>query len=432
MSLLNSFKSIRGTLRVPGDKSISHRAAIFASLVKGETTIHRFLQAEDCLRTLEAFEAFGVRTEIGEDHVKIKSDGMGSFNQPNRPIDLGNSGTTARLLSGVLAALPFRVDLIGDQSLSKRPMKRVTIPLEEMGANVHYYKTNGHLPMQIEGSKLQDMTYTMPVASAQVKSALLLAGLTGEVDVTVIEKAVSRDHTERMMEAYGIHLTKERQAITLKGKQQLMVKDTMIPGDFSSAAYWIAAALITPGSEVTIEDVGLNPTRTGLINVLKRMCATIHISEERTVNNEPIGTITARYSTLTSTTLMEEEVPTLIDEIPILALIATQADGTTRLEHIEELKWKETDRIQAIVQALEVLGAIVKQTEQGMEITGKQKLQGGDIQTFGDHRIAMMAQIASLITEDDVVLDDRTCVKVSYPDFFDDFSRLIGNDSSTV
>ena len=416
--------ALHGTISIPGDKSISHRAAILASLSTGKTVIDNFLFSDDCLRTLDAFQAMGVQVKKQDQQVIIDSEGASKLSAPTDAIDLGNSGTTARLLAGVLAAMPFQTELVGDPSLSKRPMKRVSQPLSMMGATVEFLTEDGHLPMKIVGGSLKKIEYDMPVASAQVKSAILLAGLTGQVNVTVTEQTKSRDHTERMLEAYGVHITDENGTITLKENQVLHAKNIKVPGDFSSAAYWIAAAVITPGSELTIERVGLNPTRIGFLNVLKRMGASIEVIQKPNMMNEPVGTIIAKHSTLKATTLKEEEIPTLIDEIPILALGASQAKGISRFHHLRELRFKETDRIQATVQGLAALGVSIKAEEDGMIVQGQSRLHGGMVKTFHDHRIAMTAMIASLITNDAVTIDDYDCVKISYPNFFEQFNQL--------
>lgn len=416
--------ALHGTISIPGDKSISHRAAILASLSTGKTVIDNFLFSDDCLRTLDAFQAMGVQVKKQDQQVIIDSEGALKLSAPTDAIDLGNSGTTARLLAGVLAAMPFQTELVGDPSLSKRPMKRVSQPLSMMGATVEFLTEDGHLPMKIVGGSLKKIEYDMPVASAQVKSAILLAGLTGQVNVTVTEQTKSRDHTERMLEAYGVHITDENGTITLKENQVLHAKNIKVPGDFSSAAYWIAAAVITPGSELTIERVGLNPTRIGFLNVLKRMGASIEVIQKPNMMNEPVGTIIAKHSTLKATTLKEEEIPTLIDEIPILALVASQAKGISRFHHLRELRFKETDRIQATVQGLAALGVSIKAEEDGMIVQGQSRLHGGMVKTFHDHRIAMTAMIASLITNDAVTIDDYDCVKISYPNFFEQFNQL--------
>lgn len=416
--------ALHGTISIPGDKSISHRAAILASLSTGKTVIDNFLFSDDCLRTLDAFQAMGVQVKKQDQQVIIDSEGASKLSAPTNAIDLGNSGTTARLLAGVLAAMPFQTELVGDPSLSKRPMKRVSQPLSMMGATVEFLTEDGHLPMKIVGGSLKKIEYDMPVASAQVKSAILLAGLTGQVNVTVTEQTKSRDHTERMLEAYGVHITDENGTITLKENQVLHAKNIKVPGDFSSAAYWIAAAVITPGSELTIERVGLNPTRIGFLNVLKRMGASIEVIQKPNMMNEPVGTIIAKHSTLKATTLKEEEIPTLIDEIPILALVALQAKGISRFHHLRELRFKETDRIQATVQGLAALGVSIKAEEDGMIVQGQSRLHGGMVKTFHDHRIAMTAMIASLITNDAVTIDDYDCVKISYPNFFEQFNQL--------
>lgn len=413
-----------GSLSVPGDKSISHRAIIFGALSHGRTTISHFLDGEDCLRTIDAFQSMGVRIQIKKQQVVIDSEGASGLMEPTQPINLGNSGTTARLLLGVLAGLPFHVTLFGDTSLSKRPMDRVVQPLRQMGAKIDGRENGKYLPISIRGNKLQSIAFIPPVKSAQVKSGVLLAGLFGNGDTTVIEKTPTRDHTENMLQAFGGTILKKDQEITVPANQSLTGTVIEVPGDISSAAFFLVAAVLVPGSKLTVKDVGLNQTRTGLIDVLKQMGASIDIVEERFIGGEIIGSITVEHSQLTGIEIGGDLIPRMIDEIPIVALLATQAKGTTIIREAEELRYKESDRIQTVVDTLKRLGASITATEDGMIIDGGSTLTGGVADSCGDHRIGMMIAIASLIANKETTLMNPACINISYPSFFDDLTRL--------
>ncbi|MFC4404357.1 3-phosphoshikimate 1-carboxyvinyltransferase [Gracilibacillus xinjiangensis] len=423
--LLFSEKSLRGTISVPGDKSISHRAVMFGSLAKGKTMITNFLAGEDCLSTIEAFETMGVKITRNNQTVIVESEGIEGLKEPLVPINLGNSGTTARLLMGILSALPFHSTLYGDASLTKRPMDRITIPLKEMGAMIDGRENGKYLPIAIRGSKLQPIHYHTPMKSAQVKSGVLLAGLLTDGKTIVEEDTKTRDHTENMLKAFGADLTVEGNRVIINGNIPLSSCDIEVPGDISSAAFFLVAAAITPGSEVKIENVGLNPTRTGIIDVLKLMGVAITLEEKRTVGGEPIGDITVQSSNPKAATIEGEIIPRIIDEIPIIALLASQADGTTVIRDAEELRYKETDRIESVVTTLRALGANIEPTNDGMIIEGNANLTGAKTNSYGDHRIGMMIAIASLLTEDTVELHDDKCIAVSYPTFFDDLNKLL-------
>ncbi len=415
---------IEGNLTVPGDKSISHRSIIFGSLSKGRTVVSNFLDGEDCLRTIDAFRAMGVSIQKNGAHVIIDSKGVNGFVEPKQPIDLGNSGTTARLLLGVLAGLPFHVTLFGDDSLTNRPMDRVVRPLRQMGAKIDGRENGKYLPISIRGGALESISFIPPVKSAQVKSAVLLAGLFGDSNTTVIESTKTRDHTENMLQAFGGEINVDQTTITIPANQSLEGTTIDVPGDISSAAFFLVAAAIVPNSKLTINDVGLNHTRTGIIDVLKKMGASIEVKEERHIGGEIIGSITIESSKLNGIEIDGDLIPRMIDEIPIVALLATQANGKTVIRDAEELRYKESDRIQSVVDTLQGLGATIQATEDGMIIDGDTSLSGGVGNSYGDHRIGMMIAIASLITKEDTQLIDPECINISYPSFFSDLANI--------
>lgn len=415
---------LKGEIEVPGDKSISHRAVIFGSLAKGTTKVTHFLDGEDCMRTVNAFQAMGVSIDKQGSTLTIKGNGIEGLTEPVEPLYFGNSGTTARLMFGLLAGIPVFSTIYGDPSLSKRPMDRVGIPLGMMGASFDGREGGSLLPLSIRGKTLKGINYTLPVKSAQVKSALLLAGLHADGETRITEDTPTRNHTENMLKAFGADLTANGSTITITSKNALSATDVYVPGDISSAAFFLAAAAIIPGSEITLKNVGLNETRTGIIDVLKAMNADIRIHNEQSGGGELFGDITIAYSDLHSTTIEGEIIPSLIDEIPIIALIATQAEGTTVIRDAEELKVKETDRIAAVADLLSSLGASIEPTADGMIIHGKTALTGGRVASYDDHRIAMTAVTASLIANDEVLLDDMSSIAISYPGFFDDLAEI--------
>ncbi|WP_173916303.1 3-phosphoshikimate 1-carboxyvinyltransferase [Halobacillus sp. Marseille-Q1614] len=417
-------QGLAGRLSVPGDKSISHRAVIFSSLAEGTSHITNFLTGEDCLRTVQAFREFGVAIEREDKDVTIHGKGINALKTPTQPINFGNSGTTARLLSGVLAALPHFSVAYGDESLSKRPMDRVVLPLEKMGAQITGRDQARLLPLAFEGCKLTGTTIEMNVKSAQVKSALLLAGMLADGETTVFEKGITRNHTEMLMSEYGIDLTKVGQRLTIQGNQQPQASDLRVPGDISSAAFFMVAAAITPNSSIAIEGVGLNPTRNGIITALEQMGADITVEQTDSVGHEPVGNIHVESSSLSAITLKGDLIPNLIDEIPIIALAATQAKGQTVIKDAHELKVKETNRIDSVVTNLRNLGADIESTEDGMVIHGPVQLSGGTVNSFGDHRIGMMGAIASYVSEASVEVLDKQCINISYPEFFEHFNKL--------
>ncbi|WP_430785558.1 3-phosphoshikimate 1-carboxyvinyltransferase [Virgibacillus flavescens] len=415
---------LSGVIEVPGDKSISHRSVILGSLANGVTEVSNFLTGEDCLRTIDAFRSMGVKIERNKTDIKIVGTGIKGLQPPEHSLYFGNSGTTARLLLGVLAGLPFQTKVTGDESLSKRPMNRVTSPLGEMGAKIIGSKNKDVLPLTINGGQLTGIHYNLPVKSAQVKSAILLAGLVADVKTTVTESSPTRNHTELMLKAFGASIITDGLTTTVTNTGTLQASKVMVPGDISSAAFLLAGAAITPGSNLTINRVGLNETRTGIIDVLRKMGANIEVNNVMEINGELSGDITCTYSDLKGIQIDGEIIPRLIDEIPIIALLATQANGKTVIKDAEELRYKETDRIHAIADVLSKLGASVEGIEDGLIIQGKTPLQGGKVSGYNDHRIAMMAEIASLISKEKVILDDKLSINISYPGFFRDLEKV--------
>lgn len=413
---------IKGRLRVPGDKSISHRAVMFGSISKGITRITGFLNGADCISTISIFKKMGIDIEMNGTSVIVKGNGLHGLKRPDSILDCGNSGTTTRLVSGILSAQNFTSVLTGDKSIQKRPMNRIINPLSLMGA---YIKSNvGFAPLTITGSSLHGIEYNSPVASAQVKSAILLAGLYADSNTTVIEPAKSRDHTELMLRKFGADLTTNKTAVTINPAKELFACDIDVPSDISSAAFFMAAAILVPGSELILENVGINPTRDGIIRVLKSMGADIEIiSSSNTF--EPVADIKVCYSKLHSTTIEGELIPTLIDELPLLAAVATMAEGKTIIKDAQELKVKESNRIKVMCEELSKLGVKVLETEDGMEIIGTDRLSGNvTIDTHDDHRIAMTFAILNLISDGEIKLNNSKCVEISYPGFFCDLKNI--------
>ena len=420
---VRSISKLHAEFSVPGDKSLSHRAAILGGLSNGICTIRNFLPSEDCVNTLNAMQALGARHEVlaelygyGPVNLRIHGRSM-KLTAPTAPIDCGNAGTGMRLLAGLLAGQKFSTELFGDASLSSRPMGRITVPLGQMGANIETRgEKPGCAPLFIHAAKLRPISYEMPMASAQVKSAVLLAGLFAEGTTTVIQPAETRDHTERMLASFGVRTDHEGSAISIEGGQMPQACDFTVPGDISSAAFWLVAAAALPGSRLLIKDVGLNPTRTAILKVLSRMGA--HMSEIlHNSEGEPIGNIEIHGAALTGTTIFIEEVPNLIDEIPVIAVAAALAKGRTVIRNAKELRVKETDRITTVVNGLRAMGAEVEEFDDGMEIEGGKPLHGAAIDSFGDHRIAMAFAIAGLFAEGETVIKNTDCVNTSYPGF---------------
>ena len=411
---------LRGSFELIGDKSISHRAVMFSSISKGHNKISNFLMGEDCLSTISCFRKMGVDIQIDGKDVYVKGNGLYGLKRPEDILDVGNSGTTIRLMMGILAGNKFDATLIGDDSIAKRPMKRVTDPLKLMGCNIEGNDDANYTPIKIYGGNLNAIDYYMPVASAQVKSALILASLYANDTSFIHEKIKSRNHTEIMLKSFGADINIENLKITVKPVNELFSQDIYVPGDISSAAFIIVSTLITKDSEVIIKNVGLNETRTGIIDVVKNMNGNIEIINERLVGGELVGDLLVRYTpNLCATTIDKDIIPRLIDEIPVIAVLATQAEGTTIIKDAQELKVKESNRIKAMVDNLKILGANIEELEDGMIIKGKAKLNGGKINTFKDHRIAMAFSTLNLMSDEKIKLDNEDCINVSFPGYFD-------------
>ncbi|MCQ9215412.1 3-phosphoshikimate 1-carboxyvinyltransferase [Streptococcus gallolyticus] len=424
MKLLTNVSQLKGTLRVPGDKSISHRSIMFGSLAKGTTTVHDILRGEDVLSTMQVFRDLGVDIQDDGNIVTIIGVGFDGLKAPKNKLDMGNSGTSIRLISGVLAGQDFTVEMFGDDSLSKRPMDRVTIPLRQMGVEVSGQTDRDLPPLTMRGSKaLKPIHYQLPVASAQVKSALIFAALQADGESVIIEKEKTRNHTEDMIVQFGGAIDVNGKEIRIKGGQEFTGQVVVVPGDISSAAFWLVAGLIVPNAKVILENVGINETRTGIIDVIKEMGGKMTISNVDEIAKS--ATITVETSELHGVEIGGEIIPRLIDELPIIALLATQANGTTIIRDAEELKVKETDRIQVVADALNAMGADITPTDDGMIIKGKTPLHGAKVNTFGDHRIGMMTAIAALLVSDgDVELERAEAINTSYPSFFNDLEVL--------
>ncbi len=428
-------KSITAEIRVPGDKSISHRAVMFSALANGVSRVTGFLASEDCLSTMEcmrrmgvtilAFDAAGHPWQATDDQgqhlpgptsLEIHGCGM-QLQAPTQDLDCGNSGTTMRLLAGIVAAQPFASRMIGDASLSRRPMKRIMDPLSQMGADIRSESNNGCAPLLVTGGKLKPINYTLPVASAQVKSAVLLAGLFADGETTVVEPTITRDHTETMLKYFGVTTVRQEQNISVQGGQIPQARDFQVPGDISSAAFWAVAAAAQPGATLTIADVGLNSTRTGVLAVLQRMGADITIVPHSKDQAEPMGTVTIRGGTLQATVIEGAEIPNVIDELPVLAVAAALAQGRTIIRDAGELRNKESDRITCVATNLLAMGGQVKELPDGMEIEGGSPLHGARVTSYGDHRIAMAFAIAGLFADGETIVEDVDCVATSYPGF---------------
>ena len=425
MKLRTNSKGLRGTIRVPGDKSISHRSIIFGSLATGETKVYDILRGEDVLSTIQVFRDLGVSIQDDGDVIRIQGVGFQGIQAPTAPLDMGNSGTSIRLISGVLAGQDFSVTMVGDDSLSKRPMDRVAIPLRQMGVEIAGQGERDCPPLHEKGThQLQPIHYRLPVASAQVKSALIFAAIQAEGKSTIIEKEKTRDHTEDMIRQFGGEIQIDGKTIHIQGGQEFQGQTVIVPGDISSAAFWLVAGLILPDSVIKIENVGINQTRTGILDVIQEMGGdlTVEDRDEKAVS----ASLTVKTSSLKGIRIDGELIPRLIDELPIIALLATQANGQTVIADAEELRVKETDRIQVVADSLNAMGANVVPTEDGMIITGPTPLHGADLETFGDHRIGMMAAIAALLVRDgNVVLDRAEAINTSYPSFFEDLETLL-------
>jgi len=416
---------LRGEVTLPGDKSISHRAAILLCLSDGKAKVRNFSQSEDVWSTVTILQALGGQFERAGDGIIVRGFGSRGPVQPDAPLDAQNSGTTMRLVAGVLAGWPINARLIGDESLQQRPMRRIIKPLSSMGAVISGTQ-EGTAPLEIQGGALSAIEWQLPVASAQVKSCIMLAGLRARGRTIVKESPVSRDHTERMMRYLGINLDEKyndsHHTVSLEGFQQLQSRDIWVPGDFSNAAFLISCALLCNGSLIKIKDVGVNPTRTGFLRVLESMGARIELENEREVCGEPVSDIVARYSELKAVTIGVEQIPSLIDEIPVIAVIATQAAGKTQITGAGELRVKESDRLKTITEELTKMGAKIEELQDGLVIEGPVSLKGTTVSSHGDHRIAMALAVAGLIADRETIIENPECVSISFPNFFDTLS----------
>lgn len=415
---------VRGEVTVPGDKSISHRSVMFGSLAKGTTEIHNFLEGADCLSTISCFSGMGIQIENSNGIVTVHGKGLHGLTAPDHVLDCGNSGTTTRLISGILAPQPFSVTLTGDASIQKRPMKRIIEPLTLMGANIKSVNNNGCAPLSIVGSPLKGIHYVSKVASAQVKSSILLAGLYADGETSVTEPQLSRNHTELMLRFFGADISSEGTTATVRPVPELHGGKIIVPGDISSAVYFVAAGLLLPNSEVLIRNVGINPTRAGLLEVCRSMGADLTLLNENHDCSEPTADVLVRSSSLKGTVIGGAVIPAMIDELPTVALMACFAEGTTIIRDAAELKVKESNRIAITVQNLRSMGADVEETDDGMIIHGGRPLHGTVIDSHKDHRIAMTFAVAALAAEGETEILDAECVDISYPAFYRDLHAL--------
>ncbi len=423
--IIKRAKGLSGEVSIPGDKSISHRSIMLGSLAKGDTEVYGFLQGADCLSSIRCFSQMGIDIENDGNKVVIHGKGLHGLSKPSDELDVGNSGTTIRLMSGILAAQNFSVSATGDASIRKRPMERVMKPLRMMGADIKSINDNGCAPLMINGSKLRGINYDSPVASAQVKSSILLAGLYAEGETSVTEPYVSRNHTELMLKDFGSNIVVNGKTATVNPVEELYAKRIDVPGDISSAAYFIAAGLITDNSQLTIKNVGINPTRDGMIEVCRMMGADIKIEEIDNGSAEPTADITVKTSSLKGCTIGGELIPRLIDEIPAIAVMACFAEGQTVIKDAAELKVKETNRIDTIVNNLKAMGADVIATDDGMIINGGKALHGAIIDSKLDHRIAMSFAVAGLNADGETEILGSECVDISFPGFYDLLNIII-------
>lgn len=421
---LKKIQSLRGELTVPGDKSISHRAVMFGALAQGMTEVRHFLKGADCLSTIDCFRRLGIQIEETDGVLLIHGKGLDGLVSPTDILDAGNSGTTTRLLAGILAAQPFSSTLTGDASLQKRPMKRIVDPLTQMGASLTSINENGCVPLRIAGRPLHGIHYISSVASAQVKSAVLLAGLYAEGETSVTEPFVSRDHTELMLGSFGAQIAAGGTTVTIQPRPTLSGQCITVPGDISSAAYFIAAALLVPNSEVLIRNVGINPTRDGILKAAQAMGGNIQLLNRRTAGGEPVADLLVTSSSLHGITIEGSMIPGLIDELPVIAVMAAAAQGTTVIRDAAELKVKESDRIAVMVKNLSAMGADITGTDDGMIIRGGPALCGAQIDAFEDHRIAMSFAVAALVAEGETDICGSGCVQISYPGFYEDLRSL--------
>lgn len=410
---------------MPGDKSISHRSIMLGSIAKGNTEVEGFLQGADCLSSIACFRKMGVEIENNGDKVLVHGRGLRGLKAPDSMLDVGNSGTTTRLMSGILAAQPFVSTVNGDASIQKRPMKRIITPLSQMGADIRSLRGNDCTPLEIHGTNLHGIHYDSPVASAQVKSAILLAGLYADGETSVTEPEVSRNHTELMFEEFGVDIRTEGKTVYVKPAEELYAKKIVVPGDISSATYFLVAAAITPNSCVTVKNVGINPTRDGILRVLSNMGANVTVEKMSGDIGEPTADVTVRTSDLKGCVVGGDVIPTLIDEIPALAILACFAKGETVIKDAAELKVKESNRIDVMVENLKKMGADIEATEDGMIIRGGRTLHGAVIDSHLDHRIAMSFAVAAMNADGETEITGADCVDISYPGFYEDMRKLV-------
>lgn len=416
---------VMGTASVPGDKSISHRLAMLAAVAEGTTLIHNFAESIDCASTLECLRRLGVKVQRDGNHVEIEGRGLKGASAPSRELDAGNSGTTVRLMSGLVAGFPFESIFTGDESLSRRPMKRIIDPLRRFGATLQARDDN-YLPLKVKGGTLKPIEFTMPIASAQVKSAVLLAGLHAQGTTKVHEPVASRNHTEIALAEFGARIRTFGNTIEIDGSIPLHAGEFSVPGDISSAAFFVAAALAVPNSRLNLKGIGLNPTRSGIINLLEEMRANIKVANLSISGGEPIGDIIVESSEIPGMEIAGHWIPNVIDEIPMLAVLGTRTANGIRIRDAAELRAKESDRIHAVATNLHALGAQVEEYPDGLAVPGRQKLSGGEVDSFGDHRIAMAFAVAGLFAEGPVTIKDPACVGISFPGFFDLLNSVAG------
>lgn len=420
---IKKLKNLKGTLSVPGDKSISHRAVMFGALAQGTTKISGFLEGADCLSTIRCFRQMGISIEQNGSDVLVHGKGLHGLSAPSDVLDMGNSGTTTRLISGILAGQRFSSTLTGDASIQSRPMNRIMTPLKEMGADITSLKNNGCAPLSIQGTQLHGIHYNSPVASAQVKSCILLAGMYADGETKVTEPVLSRNHTEIMLQYLGADVRSFGTTACISPEPKLTAREISVPGDISSAAYFIAAGLLTPNSEILLKNVGINPTRDGILKVCRQMGADITLFNEN-LQGEPTADLLIRTSSLHGTVIEGDLIPTLIDELPVIAIMAAFAQGTTIIRDAQELKVKESDRITVMCENLKRMGADVTPTEDGMIINGGKNLHGACIDSHLDHRIAMSFAVAGAICDGVLSINGGECVNISYPEFYKDLYSL--------
>lgn len=417
---------LAGELALPGDKSISHRALIFSALSSGKCEIHNLCSGEDAFRTLDIFRQMGIRADSARGAcLSVTGKGLHGLQEPSTVLYTGNSGTTTRLMAGLLSPQRFFTVLTGDTSLNQRPMKRVVGPLRQMGAFIQGRSGGHYAPLAITGSHLHGIDYLLPVASAQIKSSLMLAGLYADGPTSITEPTLSRDHTERMLEHLGVPIKRDSKTVALTAAADIQPERYDIPGDISSAAFFMVAALLVPGSEIVLRGIGVNPTRTGIIDILQAMGGCIELNNSRTVCGEPVADISVRASRLKGIQINGDIIPRAIDEIPIVAIAAACAEGTTEISDAAELRVKESDRIATMTGELKKCGVAVRETQDGMIINGTEKLAGVRCQSYGDHRIAMAFAVAGLVAHNEMTIEDSGCINTSFPEFMPKLTELL-------